>query len=254
MSSIYAFNCGVVVTLFATTYGKQIFIRGYKMFFAAFLSYFAKEYNLAADEYKKKLFSSMLKDASGQGDGNLTVLEIGAGTGANFKYYPSGTSIICLEPNDSCDSYLRKNITELGDRLVLKEFRVGFAENMVGIQSDSVDAVVSTLVLCSVGDVKQSLQEVLRVLKPGGKFYFLEHIVHEETAPWFNFQKKFAPIEWHLIECRITQATHLLIEKAGFSLVERELFHMDKLTEMKPKLMGLWGNVLTHHTLGTATK
>jgi len=224
------------------------------MFFAAVLEAFVRRYNQAADDDKKKLFSSMIKDASAQKDDQLTVLEIGAGTGANFKYYPRGTSIICLEPNDSCESYLRKNFSELGDGLVLREFKVGVAENMVGVKSESVDAVVSTLVLCSVSDVEQSLKEVLRVLKPGGKFYFLEHIVHEESSPWFNAQKIFAPIQLYTLECRITQATHLLIDKAGFFQVERELFNMSKLTQIKPYLFGRWANVMTRHTLGIAIK
>jgi len=254
MLCFYSFVCGVAVTLFLTTYGKRLGKRGLRVFFAALLDSLMHRYNKVADEDKRKLFSFMSKDVAESKDKTFAVLEIGVGTGTNFKYYPKGTSIVCIEPNDSCESYVRKNIAELGDELVLKKFQVGVAENMGGVETESVDAVVSTLVLCSVRDVEQCLKEILRVLKPDGKFYFLEHIAYENTHPWFSMQKMLAPLQWFLFECRITQATHSIIGEAGFTRVERELIYMLKLTEAKPAVFGQWFKLITRHTVGIATK
>ena len=68
----------------------------------------------------------------------------------------------------------------------------GFCENLsaVGFSDNSVDAVVVTLVLCSVKDQEKSISEIRRVLKPGGKFFYMEHILADESRQWHRmFQK-----------------------------------------------------------------
>ena len=91
-------------------------------------------------------------------------MEVGAGTGANFKYYPSGTDVVCVDPNPHFDSYLKSN-SEKFPHVHLEEFVLGKAEDMSGVETGSVDSVVCTLVLCSVEDVDQSLAEIKRVLR-----------------------------------------------------------------------------------------
>jgi len=243
----------VILIIVLTGYEKVVLSKFRKVFFAALFNLASKKYNEVMDEHKKRLFASLEKNAAGKACG-LKVLEIGAGSGANFKYYPPGTSITCVEPNDSCESYLRKNLSELGDKLILEEFKVACAEDLTGVESESMDAVVSTLVLCSVTDVDKCLKEVIRVLKPGGKFYFLEHIIEEEDSPLYNSQKNFASIHWFLMECRLNQATHIYIDKAGFSHVEKEIFHAMKLKETFPRIFGPWIALSTRQLLGTATK
>lgn len=95
----------------------------------------------------------------------LNIVEIGAGAGANFKYIPAGSKVTCLEPNQKSERYLRKNAKNFPG-IEVTQFLEGFAEDMSAIPSESADAVVCTLVLCSVKNVDRCLQEVLRILKP----------------------------------------------------------------------------------------
>jgi len=107
--------------------------------------------------------------------GELTgrVVEIGAGTGANVPHYAAADSVHLVEPFPGMRAKLQRR---LGARQGGIPMHVvdGRAERLPFADS-SVDAVVSTLVLCSVSDVQASLAEACRVLAPGGVFVFLEH-------------------------------------------------------------------------------
>jgi len=100
------------------------------------------------------------------------VLEIGPGAGPNLAYFSPHIRWVGIEPNPFMHPYLRRQAERL-NRTV--EIRDASAER-VPLQDNSVDAVVSTLVLCSVKDVSGALQEILRVLRPGGRFVFIEHV------------------------------------------------------------------------------
>jgi SAM-dependent methyltransferase len=95
-----------------------------------------------------------------------TIVEIGPGTGVNLKYFAPGTRWIGIEPN----SVLRADLLAIG-----ADARDGRAEALP-LESGSADAVVATAVLCSVRDLEKSLAEARRVLKPGGRFVFVEHV------------------------------------------------------------------------------
>lgn len=73
------------------------------------------------------------------------------------------------------------------------ELRIGTAEQLP-VADASVDAVVSTLVLCSVEDGAATLQEVLRVLKPGGRFYFIEHVAAPQQTRLRTAQDWLSPV------------------------------------------------------------
>jgi SAM-dependent methyltransferase len=94
------------------------------------------------------------------------VLEIGAGTGLNVEHYAAGTDVTYTEP----DAYMAKRLRARGMEVVeTGAERLPFADG-------SFDTVVSTLVLCTVPDVPASLREIRRVLAPGGRLLFLEHV------------------------------------------------------------------------------
>lgn len=101
-----------------------------------------------------------------------TVLEIGPGTGANFDDLPKDVTWIGLEPDENALPTLRSR-----SRRFSRSSRVleGVAER-IPLDDDSVDTVLSTLVLCSVEDPSLVLSEVKRVLKPGGRLAFFEHV------------------------------------------------------------------------------
>jgi ubiquinone/menaquinone biosynthesis C-methylase UbiE len=142
------------------------------------------------------------------------VLEIGSGTGINFPCLYNNTNIksyIGIEPNVHMYSYFNDFI---------KPYEIPFkirllnnsATDMHEVKSNSIDTVIMTLVLCSVPDPlpKDVLLEAHRVLKPGGQFIFLEHILaNPQTDPFiFTFQRTIEPI-WTIIGdgCRFKPTT-----------------------------------------------
>lgn len=149
----------------------------------------------------------------------LTVVEIGAGAGPNAPFLPAGTRWIAVEPNVHFHPHLERAATDHGLHL---EVVAGTAEALP-LPDASADAVVSTLVLCSVADVRQSLAEVRRVLRPGGRALFIEHV----AAPRGTLRRRAQrlvrrPWGWLADGCRPDQETGRLVREAGFGSVEIE--------------------------------
>lgn len=119
-------------------------------------------YNDKMHETKRDLFRNVGKFANT--DGTLRLLEIGCGSGANFKFYPHGCTVICTDPNPHFEKYLRMSM-DANKHLTYDTFIVTSGEDMEEVKDESLDVVVCTLVLCSVGNVQQVLQEVRRILK-----------------------------------------------------------------------------------------
>lgn len=112
------------------------------------------------------------------------VLEIGAGTGANLAAYPAVDRLLLAEPAPSMRAQLSRRRASRGPSHA--EVLDATAEALP-VPSGSVDTVVSTLVLCTVPDVDAALTEVTRVLGPGGRLLFLEHVhapVGSPLRPW----------------------------------------------------------------------
>ncbi|TPX00928.1 class I SAM-dependent methyltransferase, partial [Schumannella luteola] len=106
------------------------------------------------------------------------VVEIGPGVGANLPYLPSGTTLVALEPNRQMHAGLRSAADRHGVRLELRERPA----ERTGLPDDSADVVISSLVLCTVPDPGAVLAEIRRILRPGGSFRFLEHVVAGERT------------------------------------------------------------------------
>ncbi len=106
----------------------------------------------------------------------LNVLEVGVGTGENFKYYPQDTNITILDKTDKFREYYEESIrSHQRPDLTISNLVVNHAEDMKSIESNTMDAVLHTFFLCSVDDRKKVLSEINRVLKPGGVCVFIEH-------------------------------------------------------------------------------
>lgn len=123
----------------------------------------SKMYNKKMHDKKKELFRNIADFK--QPDGQLTLLEIGCGTGTNFEFYPNGCEVICTDPNPLFQKYLTKSMED-NDHLAYGRFVVASGEDMGAVKDKSVDVVVCTLVLCSVDNVAQTLREVHRILRP----------------------------------------------------------------------------------------
>ncbi|CAN5804558.1 class I SAM-dependent methyltransferase [soil metagenome] len=151
------------------------------------------------------------------------VVELGAGTGANVDRYPITVDrVVFTEP----DPGMRR---QLVDRLATAQ-RVGsFAPadaavlpdpaHRLSVSDGSVDAVVTTLVLCTVPDPSAALAEARRVLRPSGRLVFLEHVAADGRPDRLRWQQRLDPI-WHRLVggCRLTRRTAEAIDRAGFTV------------------------------------
>jgi ubiquinone/menaquinone biosynthesis C-methylase UbiE len=146
------------------------------------------------------------------------VLEIGAGTGANLPYYPRDAHLTTLEPNQAMASRLKQKAEALG-----RSVQVDVHEGERLPYADSVfDAVVVSLVLCSVPDQQAMLAEVKRVLRPGGVFLFVEHVASrdERVRRW---QRRLSPIQRFIADgCELDRDTGAAIRAAGFGSADIE--------------------------------
>ncbi len=178
--------------------------------FAWALSRFNTRYERFVSRYKRPLFA----DLSG------TVLEIGPGTGVNLRYLkPERVHWTGVETNPFMQSYLHEEANKLGMRV---EIRIGTADTLPASDS-SVDAVISTLVLCCVPSQQRSLKEVLRVLKPGGRFLFIEHVAAPRGSRLRRIQDLVTPLWKRLGDgCHPNRETWVELERAGFEKITYE--------------------------------
>ena len=146
-----------------------------------------------------------------------TVVELGAGVGANLDHLPVGGRLIAIEPNPHMHGRLRR---ATGARGVDLEIRTVVGERL-DLPDASVDAVISSLVLCTVSDPGAVLAEVRRVLRPGGRFSFAEHVVAREGTPtrWAQ-QALRRPWTWLFEGCSCERDLEGVIRSAGFAGVD----------------------------------
>jgi SAM-dependent methyltransferase len=152
------------------------------------------------------------------------VLEIGPGAGPNLVYYPRDVRWTGMEPNPAMHPYLIEEARHLGMTIRLDS---GTAD-AIPFPDNHFDAVVSTLVLCSVPDPRHTLQEIYRVLKPGGRFVFIEHVAAPPDTMTRRWQGFLKPLWKPLADgCHPDRETGATIESAGFREVKIEPFHLD---------------------------
>lgn len=197
----------------------------YQYLFAWLMAHGTASYETAMSDRKQDLFADV------QG----TILEIGPGAGANFSYYPSSIQWIGVEPNPFMHSYLQQRAGQQGIQLQIQS---GSAETLEA-KDNSIDAVVSTLVLCSVANLEGTLQEILRVLKPGGTFYFVEHVAAPPQTLLRRIQGWLNPM-WRIIGdgCCLHRETGAVIEAAGFEQVTYDRFRAPVPSIVSPQIIG----------------
>ena len=176
--------------------------------------WFAATYDLVTQAGESAVLSRLRPLVAGQATGR--VLEIGAGTGANFPYYQHAEKIVAAEP----DPFMLQRAVKRARGLGLDvEFHQAIAEALP-FPDASFDTVVATLVFCTVADPARALAEVRRVLKPGGALRFIEHVRAERGAA-AQAQDLLTPVwEQFGAGCHLNRRTVDAIEAAGFEIVE----------------------------------
>ena len=152
-----------------------------------------------------------------------TVVEIGPGVGANLRYIDRGAAVIAIEPN----RYMHPQLIARADRLGVHLELLESSAEQTGLPDNSADAVISSLVLCSVGDPATALAEIRRILRPGGTFRFLEHVAAADGTPTRIVQRILRrPWGWVFEGCSCERNLESLIRAAGFSEVDIERYRI----------------------------
>ncbi|MCL7032443.1 hypothetical protein MKW94_014343, partial [Papaver nudicaule] len=145
----------------------------YEEFFAIVMEKGMASYEEEVAGYKERIFSSLRGKCK-------DVLELGIGTGPNLKYYAgdAGVHVYGVDPNKKMEKYAAAAALAAGLPSTNFYYTQAVGEALPANDA-SMDAVIGTLVLCSVKDVRTTLKEVKRVLKPGGLYVFVEHVAAE---------------------------------------------------------------------------
>jgi len=144
------------------------------------------------------------------------IVELGPGPGANLRYYPPGSRVVAVEPNRYAHALLAREALRRGLEVTLVS---GEAEWLPQATA-SVDLVVGTLVLCSVQDPEAVLREIVRVLRPGGRFLAIEHVAGPAGSAHRALQMRLARIwRWLFGGCELCRETERLLIAAGFAEV-----------------------------------
>jgi len=168
------------------------------------------------------------------------ILEIGPGTGINLRHFHPDATWVGIEPNTALHPFVYREAAALNRQITLH----GATLDDAPIKEASMDAVVSTLVLCSVPEVATTLQQIWRVLRPGGKYVYLEHVadrpgtlrrVAQKVAPW-------SPYRFFSDGCHPGRDIAADIAAAGFTGHEHEAYMQQGpllLALSKPHIAGI---------------
>lgn len=179
-------------------------------------SFYATLYDGLMKPVEQMRFNQIRKNLVGKAEGR--VLEIGSGTGLNFKHYRNVSQVDAIEPDRSMGM---RSIKRAKKRNFPIHVYDAVAENLP-FEDDSFDSVVGTLVFCTIPDPEKALQEIRRVCKPGAKILLFEHVRMDQqllakaqdlaTPLW---KKAFAG-------CHLNRDTLQLVEQAGLLVTKAQ--------------------------------
>lgn len=187
-----------------------------------FARLYPKIIKISEEKWLRDMRAELLAPVSGD------VLEIGAGTGLNLPHY--GRDVTSLTLTETSPHMLDRLKQEVATQRPDVSVSLASAESLPA-DSNSVDHVVSTLVLCSVADQEKVFSEVRRVLRPGGTFVLLEHVAG--TGRLEKWQRRADPFtKFFGRGCHVTRRTRANLERAGFDTSDVK----DHWSEHEPKI------------------
>lgn len=152
------------------------------------------------------------------------IVELGAGAGANLRYFPRGSHVIALEPNLAMHRRLHSAARRHGIALDVHATR---AES-IDLPDSTADLVVSTLALCTVPDPPRVAREAHRILRPGGRFVCIEHVRAPPATLEYRIQRVLQrPWRWLFEGCDLCRDTESVLRHARFTEVRIEPFRLD---------------------------
>jgi ubiquinone/menaquinone biosynthesis C-methylase UbiE len=198
----------------------------------------ASLYDLMMQPSERECVGAWRKELLAQLSGE--VLEIGAGTGYNVPHYPRDLARLTLaEPDAAMRARLVARSADL-ERAGRVSVLNASAETLP-FPNASLDAVVGTLVLCTIADPGAALAEVRRVLKPRGQYVFLEHGAAAAGSTRLRWQKRLEPL-WRLGAdgCHLTRRADDILVAAGFVIEHQKRESMRKaLPFLRPTIRGI---------------
>lgn len=196
--------------------------------------FFARIYDPFMDRIERKVLEPRRNRLLSTLEGR--VLDIGSGTGINFPHYdPEKTSVIAADPSEAMMKRAigKTRATPDSDTVRADRKHIEFIHGGIGdskleniIKEESLDAIVSTLVLCTVPDPVDALARFHKWLRPGGKLIVLEHIRSHKRIP--SVTQKLATPVWQIVAegCHLDRPTDLLIKNTPFELIKDEYFRI----------------------------
>jgi ubiquinone/menaquinone biosynthesis C-methylase UbiE len=198
-------------------------------FNAWFFGFFARYLNHITRRHKRAAFEAL--DRAG------VVVEVGAGTGANLGYLRPGTRLYAIEPNIHMHPRLRRASRSAGVEVTI----LPTGAETIPLPDASVDEVICSLVLCTVEDPDRALAEIRRVLRPGGRFRFVEHVAAPPGSLRRRVQQAIQRPWAYLFEgCHTHRETPDLVARAGFRSLRIE-HRMLRHSPFWPVNTAVWG-------------
>ena len=164
------------------------------------------------------------------------VLEIGFGSGLNVPLYTDSVQhLFGLEPS----AVLCEKSAEFTEAAAFPVDVLQAGAESIPLETNDIDTVVSSWTLCSISDIEAALQEIRRVLRPNGRFIFIEHgrAPEMQVSKW---QDRLEPLTVPMLGCRLNREIDVLVEQAGFKMTR-----IDKNYLSGPKL-------ISYHYVGQA--
>lgn len=165
-----------------------------------------------------KYRKALLQDVRGE------VLEIGFGTGLNLAYYPEEIEqLTTIDVNSGMNQLAKKRIANAPFKV---DSQVQNGDSLP-FEKETFDSVVSTWTLCSIANIHQALQEIYRVLKPGGKFFFIEHGLSDNPKVQI-WQNRLTPLQKIVGDgCHLNRNIEQLVQNQ-FQSLTLEKFYVPK--------------------------